>query len=99
MFVLTTSTDLMNKTIGEMSTLFNMMPIVMLVIVVISISMAVLTAFSGTSSIIDRYPVGEDDEEPEDIKEVEKDARAILMKRYVNGEISDEEYTDKMSRL
>jgi uncharacterized membrane protein len=64
------------------------------------IGVAILVSvFSLFSSRTDEEFVDEEMEEPEDIKEVEKDARSILMKRYINGEISDEEYTNKMARL
>jgi uncharacterized membrane protein len=51
------------------------------------------------------YPSDEETEEPEEEPEPEpiavkrKDAVRILMERYANGEISSEEYTDKMARL
>jgi uncharacterized membrane protein len=88
----TTDTTIIHSLSETVTTLLAIFPLFIGVAILVSV-------FSLFSSRTDEEFVDEEMEEPEDIKEVEKDARSILMKRYINGEISDEEYTNKMARL
>lgn len=88
----TTDTTIIHSLPQTVTNLLSILPLFIGVAILVS----VLGLFSSRT---DEESVDEEMEEPEDIKEVEKDARSILMKRYINGEISDEEYTNKMARL
>jgi uncharacterized membrane protein len=68
------------------------------VIIAIPLFMIVLGMFTGGSDGESLEEV-EEEPEPEPIAVKRKDAVRILMERYANGEITSEEYTERISRL
>jgi len=79
---------------GSVNLIITLIPVML----VVAIIMVVFGMFSSGGDSSDEEEV-EEEPEPEPIKVKRKDAVRILMERYANGEISSEEYTDRMSRL
>jgi len=75
--------------------IFNIIGLTLVIGAVMAV-VSLVFGYLGSSNILNS---GQEPQKPEERKKVEEDARSILMNRYVKGEISDEEYTDKMSRL
>jgi uncharacterized membrane protein len=67
-------------------------------IIAVGLIMVVAGMFTSGGDSYDEEEV-EEEPEPEPIKVKRKDAVRILMERYANGEISSEDYSDRMSRL
>jgi hypothetical protein len=81
---------------SSVNLIINLVP----VIIAVGIIMVVAGMFtSGGDYPSDEETEEEPEPEPEPIAVKRKDAVRILMERYANGEISSEEYTDKMARL
>lgn len=68
------------------------------VLVAAAIFMVIFDMFSSRSDGESEEEV-EEEPEPEPIAVKRKDAVRILMERYANGEITSEEYTERISRL
>ena len=79
---------------GSVNVILNLIPAV----IAVAIIMVVAGMFTSGGDSSDEGEV-EEEPEPEPIKVKRKDAVRILMERYANGEISSEDYSDRMSRL
>ena len=77
---------------GSVNLVLGLLP----VFIAVALIMTVMGMFSSGGTEADIVEV---EPEPEPIEVKRKDAVRILMERYANGEISSEEYTDKMARL
>jgi uncharacterized membrane protein len=79
---------------SSVNLIMNLVP----VIIAIGIIMVVAGMITSGGDSSDEEEV-EEEPEPEPIAVKRKDAVRILMERYANGEITSEEYSEKMSRL
>ena len=86
----------MNDVVTEsmVKTLFDLFPIAMILGIAIGILNFIRRIPSETT--FDEY---EEDDEIEEEIEIKKSASDILAERFARGELTDEEYTEKMARL
>ena len=95
---------MINETLMKMSEAFGPQVGMIVILPAAIIALFILYFITGTISTIstdeeydEEYDDDESDEEPE--KKAKKTAYEILSERFARGEISDEEYTEKMARL
>jgi uncharacterized membrane protein len=84
----------------SVKTLVQILPVVVAIAIIVSIvGLFSFGEYEETDVELDEE--GEVDEEPplKQLKKARKSAYEILAERYARGEISDEEYTEKMCRL
>lgn len=94
----TINSSIINESLNDFMDIF---PVAVLLMVMIIPLMAILSISRMYSD--NDLELEEDTEEDitpmEQIKKARKTAAEILAERYARGELSDEEYTDKMARL
>lgn len=68
-------------------------------VTIIAICICGFVVVSNSGSLGDIVEDDIEDDEPEPIQVKRKDAQRILMERFARGEITNEQYTEQMSRL
>ena len=98
-FFLSTTQDAVQNMSDVFGSVMTFFPIMM--VVVIAISILSVVSFTFGKPVCDDIDDEEPNDEPtmEQIKKARKSAYQILAESYARGEITDEEYTDRMARL